>query len=74
VFSIIAAWLAICTMEDFLWFALNWYYPGSLNDLFAGKVWWHTQWIRVGAVKLPRCYLVASLLSAVLLAASFICH
>src|ERR1700726_3250961 len=36
-FACIAAWLAICTIEDFLWFALNWYYPESLRDLLSGN-------------------------------------
>lgn len=52
-----SAFLAICIFEDFLWFALNWYYPSSLTDLFRGKIWWHTDWIALGpSLKLPRCY------------------
>jgi hypothetical protein len=53
-----SAFLAICVFEDFLWFALNWYYSGSLTDLLAGEIWWHTGWVPLGAsVKLPRFYL-----------------
>ncbi|HEX4007046.1 MAG TPA: hypothetical protein VHX60_12800 [Acidobacteriaceae bacterium] len=52
-----SAFLAICIVEDFLWFALNWYYPTSLTDLFDGKIWWHTGWVALGpSLKLPRCY------------------
>ncbi|HVT98771.1 MAG TPA: hypothetical protein VHE33_14805 [Acidobacteriaceae bacterium] len=52
-----SAFLAICILEDFLWFVLNWHYPSSLTDLLAGDVWWHTRWIPLGpSVKLPRCY------------------
>jgi hypothetical protein len=67
--SSIAAWLAICTVEDFLWFALNWYYPTSLHDLLSGKIWWHTRWVEIGRIKLPRCYVSALLLSCAFLAA-----
>jgi hypothetical protein len=44
-YSCLAAWLAIGTTEDVLWFALNWYYPKSLEDLVSGNIWWHTRWI-----------------------------
>jgi hypothetical protein len=65
-----SAFLAICVFEDFLWFALNWYYPGSLADLLAGEIWWHTNWIRLGpAVKLPRFYIAVGGIAICLLAA-----
>jgi len=56
--------------EDFLWFALNWFYPGSLKDLLSGNVWWHSRWVSLGATKLPRFYLSLPLLSALFLFAS----
>lgn len=63
--------LAICVFEDFLWFALNWHYPSSLADLFAGQVWWHTRWIPMGSsAKLPRCYLSVGAIAACLLVVS----
>ena len=67
----IAAWLAICTIEDFLWFALNWYYPASLRDLLAGKIWWHTQWVRIGRSMLPRFYVWTLIIAAGLLAVAY---
>jgi hypothetical protein len=66
-----SAFLAICVFEDFLWFALNWYYPGSLTDLFAGEIWWHTGWIPLSpSVKLPRFYLSIGAIALSLLAVS----
>jgi hypothetical protein len=66
-----SAFLAICVFEDFLWFAFNWYYPGSLKDLFAGDIWWHTSWIQLGAsVKLPRVYIAVGGIALCLLATS----
>jgi hypothetical protein len=61
-FSGIAAWLAICVIEDFLWFVFNWYYPASLHDLLSGNIWWHTRWVQVGRLKVPRFYLSTMLL------------
>ncbi len=69
-FSIIAAWLAISTIEDFMWFALNWYYPTSLQDLFSGRIWWHTRWIALGKIKVPRFYISTLVIAAVFLYAS----
>lgn len=63
--------LAICVLEDFLWFALNWHYPRSLTDLFAGDIWWHTHWIPVGpSVKLPRFYISVGVVALCLLVIS----
>jgi hypothetical protein len=63
--------LAICVFEDFLWFALNWYYPSSLTDLFAGDIWWHTRWVPVGpSVKLPRFYISVGAIALCFLAIS----
>lgn len=68
---LLSKFLAICILEDFLWFVLNWYYPGSLTDLFAGDVWWHTRWIPLGAsVKVPRCYVSVGATAIGLLAIS----
>ncbi|MFP5230305.1 MAG: hypothetical protein ACLGXA_22040 [Acidobacteriota bacterium] len=67
-----SAFLTICVFEDFLWFALNWYYPRSLTDLLAGNIWWHTDWVQLGpAVKLPRCYLSVGAIALILLLLSF---
>lgn len=67
-----SAFLAICVFEDFLWFALNWYYPSSLTDLLAGDIWWHTDWVALGpSLKLPRCYLSVGAVALCLLAISF---
>ena len=67
-----SAFLAICVLEDFLWFALNWYYPSSLTDLLAGDIWWHTDWIPLGpSVKLPRFYISVGGIAICLLATSF---
>jgi hypothetical protein len=66
-----SAYLAICVFEDFLWFALNWYYPSSLTDLLAGEIWWHTGWVAVGrAARLPRVYLSVGAIALGLLAVS----
>lgn len=67
-----SALLAICVFEDFLWFALNWYYPRSLSDLLTGNIWWHTEWIPLGrSVKLPRFYISVGSAALLVLAASF---
>lgn len=66
----IAAWFAITTVEDFLWFALNWHYPSSLADLLAGRIWWHTRWVTIGKIKLPRFYVGTVVLSGVFLCGS----
>ena len=58
-------WLLLCVVEDFLWFALNWYYPGSLRELIAGRIWWHTRWWRIGSIKLPGFYVWGLAVSAV---------
>ena len=69
---LLSAFMAITVLEDFLWFALNWYYPSSLADLFGGEVWWHTRWIPLGpAVKLPRFYISVGGIAIGLLAVSF---
>jgi hypothetical protein len=66
-----SAFLAICVFEDFLWFALNWYYPSSLTDLLAGNIWWHTGWIPLSSsVKLPRFYISIGAIALCLLAIS----
>lgn len=66
-----SAYLAVCIFEDFLWFALNWYYPSSLTDLLAGQIWWHTGWVAMGrSVRLPRVYLSVSGIALGLLAIS----
>ena len=72
VLFLFSAFLAICVFEDFLWFALNWYYPSGLTDLFAGDIWWHTGWIPLGpSVKLPRFYISVGGIAVCLLATSF---
>jgi len=72
VLFLFSAFLAICVLEDFFWFALNWYYPSSLTDLLAGDIWWHTGWISLGpSVKLPRFYISVGGIAICLLAISF---
>jgi hypothetical protein len=66
-----AAWLCIFVVEDFLWFLLNWHYPKSMDDLLSGNVWWHTRWLRLGSIKVPRFYLTVSMVAVLFLAASF---
>ena len=63
-----ASWLLLCVLEDALWFALNWYYPGSWRDLIAGRIWWHTRWWRFGRIHLPGFYVWGLALSAVAMA------
>jgi hypothetical protein len=65
-----AAWFCIFVVEDLLWFLLNWYYPKSMEDLLSGKIWWHTRWLTLGSIKLPRFYLTIPLVAASFLAAS----
>lgn len=70
---LVSAFLAVCILEDFLWFALNWYYPRSLADLLAGEIWWHTGWVALaGSVKLPRVYLSVGGIALCLLGASLV--
>jgi hypothetical protein len=66
-----STWLALIAVEDFLWFGLNWFYPGSMRALLSGEIWWHQRWVSFGPVKLPRFYLSSVVGSVVLLFASF---
>jgi len=68
---IVSVWLCFLAVEDFLWFALNWYYPQSLRDLLSGRIWWHTRWLEFGWIKLPRFYVSLVALSILFLLASF---
>jgi|ERR1700730_3907795 hypothetical protein len=65
-----AVWIALISVEDFLWFALNWYYPRSLKDLLSGKIWWHTHWVKIAGIDLPRFYFFSALMAPALLVAS----
>ena len=65
-----AAWFCILVVEDLLWFLLNWHYPKSMEDLLAGRIWWHTRWLTLGSIKLPRFYITISLIAFVFLTAS----
>ena len=65
-----AIWFSFISVEDFLWFALNWYYPGSLRRLLSGQVWWHTRWLGFGRLKLPRFYLSSQALAILFLLTS----
>jgi hypothetical protein len=68
---LLAAWFFILVVEDALWFLLNWYYPKSMEDLLSGNIWWHTRWLTLGSIKLPRFYVTTPLVAAVFLVASF---
>ena len=63
-------WFSILVVEDALWFVLNWYYPESWSDLLRGQIWWHTRWVTIGSIKLPRFYLITPLVAVALLAIS----
>jgi len=65
-----SAWFCILVVEDLLWFLLNWYYPKSMEDLLSGRIWWHTRWLTLGSIKIPRFYLTISLVAILFLAAS----
>jgi hypothetical protein len=65
-----AAWFSILVVEDALWFLLNWYYPKSMEDLLAGNIWWHTHWLTLGPIKLPRFYVTTPLVAVAFLVAS----
>jgi hypothetical protein len=65
-----AAWFLILVVEDLLWFLLNWHYPKSMEDLLAGNIWWHTRWLTLGSIKLPRFYVTISFVAVVFLTAS----
>lgn len=65
-----AAWFSILVVEDALWFLLNWYYPKSMEDLLSGNIWWHTRWLTLGSIKLPRFYVTTPLVAAAFLVAS----
>ncbi len=62
-----SVWFGLAVVEDFLWFVMNWYYPGSLRDLFSGRIWWHTRWVRIGSRKIPRFYITSLVMSLALL-------
>ena len=65
--TLIAAWIEIMVVEDFLWFAINWHFQGSLRKLFAGQIWWHTVYWKIGKVRLPRFYFLSSIWATVCL-------
>jgi hypothetical protein len=65
-----AAWFSILVVEDALWFLLNWYYPKSMEDLLSGNIWWHTRWLTLGSIKLPRFYVTTPIVAVAFLVAS----
>jgi hypothetical protein len=65
-----AAWFSILVVEDALWFLLNWYYPTSMEDLLSGNIWWHTRWLTLGSIKLPRFYVTTPVVAVAFLVAS----
>lgn len=71
-FYLIAAWFSLLGVEDILWFALNWYHPTSWTDLLSGRIHWHTRWVSLGSIKLPRFYVTTQLAAAVLLTGSLL--
>jgi len=64
---LVSVWFSILVVEDALWFALNWYYPKSWEDLLQGRIWWHTRWITIGNIKLPRFYLTTPVVAVAFL-------
>ncbi len=63
-----AVWFGNATVEDFLWFVFNSYcfwfkfrFPDALKMLFRGKFTWHTRWVKIGSIMLPRFYLTTPL-------------
>jgi len=65
---LLSVYLGVMVTEDFLWFALNWRFPGALRRLFRGDMKWHTKWVSLTRyTQLPRFYLTTPLLVLVLL-------
>ncbi|MAF79916.1 hypothetical protein CL629_02450 [bacterium] len=66
---IVAIYIGVLIIEDFLWFVLNWHFP-ALKELLKGphgKIWWHKQWIKIfNKFYLPKSYL-AIIISILLL-------
>ncbi len=49
VFLLLAIFVTVCFVEDFLWFVFNWYFD-SLKQLFKGpygSIWWHKKWVKI---------------------------
>lgn len=68
-----ALWLGVATLEDFLWFALNWRFPHALRRLTSGEMTWHTKWIKITpSVKVPDFYLTVPILIIVLFFIQFL--
>ncbi|MES2215747.1 MAG: hypothetical protein V4481_00435 [Patescibacteria group bacterium] len=54
-----AIWMGVSVVEDFLWFALNWHFPGALQMLVRAEMVWHTDYVSITrTIKLPRFYLM----------------
>lgn len=64
----LALWIGVAILEDFLWFALNWHYPGALRRLVREGLSWHTKWVQLSKnVKVPSFYVTSPFWIAVLL-------
>jgi hypothetical protein len=65
-----ALWIGVATLEDFLYFALNWRWPNALTRLFNAEMPWHTDYVRISTTKqVPRFYLICLIYVVLLLAA-----
>jgi hypothetical protein len=64
---LMASWIEIGVVEDFLWFVINWHFPGSLRKLLSGDIWWHLAYWKIGSIKLPRFYFFSTAWAVALL-------
>jgi hypothetical protein len=67
-----SVYIGILTVEDFLWFSLNWHFK-SFRELLKGprgSIFWHKSWVRLGNVYLPQTYLIGPIVSAALFSLS----
>jgi hypothetical protein len=71
---VVATWIGITVIEDFLWFLINPYFPAWTELLKGphGKIWWHRSWTKFGSIYLPRYYFPSLGLMVVLLITQYI--
>ncbi len=69
-FLLLAVFVFVLAVEDFLWFVFNPYFP-ALQELLKGpkgKIWWHKRWLRIyGGYHLPFSYAISASLAIIFL-------
>ena len=59
---LIAVWMGVAVLEDFLYFLLNWHFPNALDRFWRGEMTCHTRYTRICATKVvPHFYITTAI-------------